>query len=494
MSKGALGTEAKRKRRKARVRKSMSSFHVLVNGILVLLLWAMVNYLSVRNGLREDWSQQQITVLSPKTESLLESLDETVNIISFMEDNFRARDEVDDLLNELRLRSDAISIERVDPDRDLGRAKELLSQYSLQKPNQLILTAGDRQTVLVMEEMMVMEAEEERQMGQVPRMVGFRGEAMVTAALVRLTRGDRPKVYFLMGHGQKDLDDFSNGLRAFSDVRERLQSEHVDLHPLDLETSREVPEDADALMIAGPETRISQPELDLLRVYMNRNGRLLVMVDDDRNSGLEPLLRDFGVTLDSGRVVDPQRTLLEGTVHVEKYGEHPITQAMSGIRTVFFRPRGILPIRQEEEEAADRPQFTALALSSASAWSERDRERNPRFTAGTDLKGPVPVMAAIEGVRTSNEEGGDPARLVVIGDSDFAANWLDNGAGALLVQHSINWLLLREDLILIPSRNVEEIRLQMDRRGLNRLLLEVAVLLPLGVAAIGFWMSWRRRV
>jgi len=491
--KGPLGVEARRKRRRARLRKSMSSLHLVLNAVLILLLWAMVNYLSVRNGFREDWSRQQVTVLSPQTESILESLDQTVNVISFMEDSFRARDELDELLNELQLRTDAVSVERVDPDRDLGRATELMSDYSLQTPNQLVIASGNRQTVLSMEAMIVMESDEERQMGEAPRMIGFRGEAMVAAALVRMTRGDRPNVYTLTGHGQKDIDDFSEGLRGFSDVRERLQSEHVDVHPLNLETTREVPEDADALIIAGPETRISQPELDLLREYMNRNGRVMIMVDDGRNSGLEPLLRDFGVRLDAGRVLDPQRTLVEGTVHVMSYGDHPVTQAMNGIRTVFFRPRGVLPIRQEEENA-DRPQFVALALSSDAAWSDRDPVAERGYTEGTDLKGPVPVMAAVEAIGVVDEDGRGPARLVVVGDSDFAANWLNNGAGALLVQHSLNWLLSREDLIEIPARDVEEIRLQMDRRGLNRLLLEVAVLLPMAVAAMGFWMSWRRRV
>jgi len=491
--KGPLGAEARKKRRKARLRKSMSSLHLAVNAVLVLLLWAMINYLSVRNGFREDWSQQKVTVLSPKTEQILSSLDQTVHVVSFMEDSFRARDELDELLNEMQLRSDALTLERVDPDRDLGRATDLLSRFSLESPNQLILTSGDRQTVLSMESMIVMESDEERQMGQTPRMVGFRGEAMVSAALVRMTQGAQSKVYFLAGHGQKDIDDFSNGLRAFSDVRERLQSEHVDVQPLNLETSREVPQDAEAVVIAGPETRISQPELDLLREYMNRNGRVLIMVDEGRNSGLEPLLRDFGVRLDAGRVLDPQRTLLEGTVHVVSYGEHPVTQAMNGIRTSFYRPRAVLSIL-EEEDSADRPRFVALALTSPQAWSERDPAAGDGYTPGTDLKGPVPVMAAVEAVGGVTEEGRGPARLVVIGDSDFAANWLNNGAGALLVQHAVNWLLSREELIEIPARDVEEIRLQMDRQGLNRLLLEVAVLLPMAVAAMGVWMSWRRRV
>jgi ABC-type uncharacterized transport system involved in gliding motility auxiliary subunit len=486
---------AKKMMRQTRIRKGLSGMHLGVNMLLLVALWLMVNYLSVRNGFREDWSLQQSTALSPKTESLLAGLEQKITIISFMTDNFRARDEVDDLLTEIQLRTSAVDVEHVDPERDLGRTVEIQTRYQVTEPDQMILIAGDRRVVIPLELMVVMEGDEAKKMGQEPRMVGFKGESLINTALVRLTRTRRPVLYFLTGHGEKEIDNFEQTRNAYSNIKERLEEEYIDVRVLDLDSARGVPEDMDALVIAGPRTRISQPEMDLIRKYMNNNGRLMVMLDEGVESGLEPLLQHYGVQVEPDVVIETKETLLPGTVHVVKYGEHLVTRAMNGIRTIFIRPRSVVPV-VDSENSADRPRFSPLASSTEAGWAEKDREQTPpRFDPGVDTAGPISIAAAVEvvGSAEGNATQGS-SRLVVFGDSEFAGNWLSNGGGMLLVQHAANWLLNREELIDIPPKQVEEIRLQMDQGELNRLLLHVAVLLPLSIAAMGFVVSWRRRV
>jgi hypothetical protein len=52
--------------------------------------------------------------------------------------------------------------------------------------------------------------------------------------------------------------------------------------------------------------------------------------------------------------------------------------------------------------------------------------------------------------------------------------------------------LERDRLIAIPPKPVQEIRLAMDRKTLNRLLLLSVGILPGCVVAMGLVVAWRR--
>src|SRR5262249_46789438 len=67
--------------------------------------------------------------------------------------------------------------------------------------------------------------------------------------------------------------------------------------------SKDVPEDADTLVIAGPGTPLTAKELDALERYMDRGGRMVVFLDifldrketELKTTGIEDFLRKYGV-------------------------------------------------------------------------------------------------------------------------------------------------------------------------------------------------------
>jgi len=473
-----------------RMRKSASGLHALVSLLLLALLWTMVNHLSFRHYRREDWSVQQLSVLAPETREILAAVDRPVRLIMHVSREAPGRDMLEDLLKEYERRSRRIQLEIIDPDRDIGAAKDLQGLYDLTRSDALILVSRDRHVILALEDMLEMESDETRRLGDPARLIGFRGESLITSALIRLARDQREVVYFLSGHGEKDINLFDTDPMAFSDARERLEREGMDVRVLRMDVHADVPADAAAVVIAGPSARIPQPELDVLRRYLQRGGRMLVMINPLRDGGLEPLLQEWGIQLLSDVVVDPAATLTGADVHVSRYTSHPVTRGMDGVRTVFIRPRSILPVAMDA--TADRPRYSALAASSNQSWAELDLTEDPiRFTEGVDQRGPIPLAAAIEQPVTS--ASGRGTRLVVVGDADFAANWLRSGGGLLFFRNAVNWLLDRDSIVSLPSAPVDELRVHMDQKQLTRLLLLVAVLMPAGVAGIGMMVAWRRR-
>lgn len=478
---------------KTRFRKGASGANAVFATVLAVVLWGMVNYLSVRHYQREDWSSQQLSVLAPQTEQVLSALDRPVRMVAYTGREHRARDLMEELLKEFTLRSGKIRVEFVDPDRDLGLAKDLQTLYDLHQSDVLLLVSGDRHEVISMQDMILLESDDDRQMGQEPKMVGFQGEALMTSALMRLESDEQPVVYFLTGHGENDIDLFEEDRKAFSDVRERLERDNLMVRSLRLEERRGIPEDTAALVIAGPSQRIPQPELDLIRGYLEDNGRLMVLLNPLQDAGLEPLLRSWGIQLLEDMVVDPSATISGSDVHITRYADHPVTRTLQGLRTIFIRPRSVFPV--SEAERSDQVRYTALLASSDQSWAEMDLAEVPiRFDPAVDIQGPIPLAAAVErGGGDDLNLVGASSRLLVVGDADFASNWLRSGAGMLFLQNGVNWLVGRDHVIALPPMPVEEIRLMMDQRGLNRLLFWVAVVMPGGVAALGFLVALRRR-
>jgi len=484
--------EGKRSLRRTRLHKGVHGAHFMIQLSLLVILWAMVIYLSQRTYQREDWSRQQLTELSAKTVSVLESIEEPLQIILLITPDAHGSSLLEDVVEEFAARQPLLQTEKVDPNRDVSRTQELTAKYEVAEVDQIIIEYQGRHRIVPLSSMRILESDEVRELGQEPRMVGFQGEAILSSALLALTRVNSPVVYFLSGHGEKDIDNFDRSQKAYSQVRERLEADQFDVRTLNLEQRGGVPQDADALVIAGATSRISQPELDILRSYMNRRGRLAVLVDAEIDVGLTPLLAEFGVQLSSDVVVDPARTLQGSDVHVTTYSPHPITHAMENIRSIFIRPRSITPAIQAGTADADRPRFSSLATTSSQSWSEVDPEVEPlQFNPGRDQQGPITVAAAVEwnGPGVGNER-----RLVAVGDSVFAGNWLANGGGMRLLQNSIAWLVEEDTLLEVAPRDVTEIRLQLSRPELNRLLLQAAVVLPGIAAVLGIFIGWRRRV
>ncbi|WFB35478.1 GldG family protein [Kiritimatiellota bacterium B12222] len=477
-----------------RFRKGASGAHLTFNLLLFLLLWGMVNYMGMRNYIREDWSQQQLTTLSPKTLSVLESIEEPVDVTLLLSQDFLAGSQLEDLIKEYKRYNSYLNIEVVDPDQDIAETDAIRSEFQVSQPDQVILEYRGRHLVVSMEKMLVMESDETRKMGAAPRMMGFQGEAVLTSALLELTRTHRPVVYFLTGHGEKDIDNFEKVPAAYSVIREKLEADNIEVRSLNLDETGGIPVKTDLLIIAGPRTRISQPEIDILRGYMSAKGRLMVLLDAGEDAGLISFLKEFGIQLLSDVVVDPSRTLKGADVHVTSYTRHPITDSMNMIRSIFIRPRSVLPAMHKESAAADRPKYTPLVASTNQGWAELRPNLEPiEFNQGVDQQGPIPIAAAVEWNLSGDPNDKNGKRLVVFGDSLFPGNWLNNGGGMLLMQNAVNWLLFQEDLLEIPPKEVSEIRLQLDKSELNRLLLLVGVLLPGAVMILGIVVSLRRR-
>jgi ABC-type uncharacterized transport system involved in gliding motility auxiliary subunit len=136
---------------------------------------------------------------------------------------------------------------------------------------------------------------------------------------------------------------------------------------------------------------------------------------------------------------------------------------------------------------------TRLVETSDRSWGETDFEAiasgaDIGFDEGVESAGPLVVAAAVEDLGTG-------ARLVVVGDSDFAANndFFNAGNGDLMV-NSVDWAAKQEQLISItPKETTQRVVVPGTRQTVVLLLLLTVVVIPGGVVAAGASVWWSRR-
>lgn len=472
-----------------RLRRLLLRANLLAAILLAVVLFGMVNYLSRRHYSRVHWRGSVFAQLSNRSLRLLESVANDIRVVVLLRPSHEAYRGVTGLLQEYVARADNLSVEIVDPDRDMARTEQMVRQYRLAGSECIVFDIGGRHQVVPADDLI--ESRGPAADSGRPRRV-FRGEQLFSSAIYALTQATRATVHFIQGHGERSPHDFDRH-SGYSRIAARLRDENLDVDVLNLGEARAVPNHCALMIVAGPAKEFAPFEIALVRDYLDRKGRLLLLLDARTRTGLEPLLMDWGAVLGSDIVVDESRTLSGRELHVSTYPGHPITAPIQNLATVFFLPRSIRA--RPVTAGGDKPVLADLATCSAAGWAEFDPDDAAvHFDPQVDIPGPVAVAVAIErgpvpGVHVQIR----PTRLVVIGDSDFAANGGLMGANGDFFLNAVNWLLDREELLDLSPTRIEDWQLVMDARQLRLLFWAVVVGLP-GLAAVsGLWVVWRRR-
>ncbi|RZO87687.1 MAG: hypothetical protein EVA58_02055 [Kiritimatiellaceae bacterium] len=466
--------------------------HVGVNVLLAYLLLLLVFMLSTRLILRSDWSEFSFYALSDRTVSLLDELDQVVEITVLFQEEHRLYEDIEQLLKEYQAASSLVRVTWLDPVLDRGQTEAIALQFSVREAQVLILDNGVEHRIIRATDMMDVEPVEGTERF---RITGFRGEQMISQALLELKESIRPKVYFLEGHGELSLQVSPNG-RSLSRLRSMTQQRAIDVETLLIRGNNPIPDDADAVVIAGPLMQLSGGVVGALDDYLANNGRVMVLQDSMRTSGLESLLRRWGVALPQGIVVDPEKTLRGRELNVENFGRHPIGRGLDATVQLLM-PGAVLPARRANEAGSvDQLRIESLMNSSEKSWLETNVQRGRAVfnVASGDVGGPLPLGLAIErGVSQGLDVEIGSSRLVVLGDSDFIENQHLMGANGAFFLRCLEWLIGRDELIDVAPRLVQEIRLPLDAGQMRLLFWTLVMGLPFLMVLLGGFVAWRRR-
>jgi ABC-type uncharacterized transport system involved in gliding motility auxiliary subunit len=460
----------------------------IVSIAAVLGILVAINYIAGRQNKRWDLTSAQQFSLSEQTLKILGSLEEPLNVKVFAQAGEFPR--FRDRLGEYEHASRRLSIEYV----DIDKRPSLARQYDVQAYGTVVFEYQDR-----------------------TERVTSDSEQDLTNAIIKVLTGEESRIYFVQGHGERDTASSERG--GYNGISAALGRENYAVERLVLAQEGDVPEDAAAVVIAGPKTDYFPQEIDRLRSYLDRGGKLLVLLDPPEKSGqpfpnLEQLLAEWAIQVGNDVVVDVSGMgQLIGTDAATPvaatYPWHPITERFSYI-TAFPLARSVTPV----EGGVESRYAQTFVETSPRSWAETDIEQLMQSgkveleEARGDRRGPVSIAAAVSAPVTepavttaSQEEGGDAGdgktpetRLVVFGDSDFAANFALNIQGnSDLFLNTVGWLVQQENLIAIRPRMPDDRRITLTADQQRRIAWLALVVIPGLVMASGVYTWWRRR-
>jgi ABC-type uncharacterized transport system involved in gliding motility auxiliary subunit len=336
-------------RRGARYGTNLAVLIALVTGIVVA-----VNYLANRHNKRWDLTAAKQYSLSDQSVKIVENLDRDLEIaiLDRSDQALAARE----LVDQYRYHSKRISVEVIDQEAEPIRAAKYKTETESTIPfGTIVIDGGDR----------------------VERITSAT-EQELTNAIIKVLKEGKKKIVFVEGHGEKDIDE--PGPEGASLIKAKLEESNYEVatfHPLEsMRQGRiELPEDATAVVIAGPQRDYLPAEIDALRDYLKGGGKALFLLDpkiQGEKPNLVNLMNELGMELGDNVVIDlssvgqlfgygPEVPL------VTTYGYHPITEIMKQ-GSVFPVVRSV----QGADSPPDGTVVTELLSTSENSWAEEN--------------------------------------------------------------------------------------------------------------------------
>lgn len=456
----------------------------LASVLIVLGILAGLNYIAHRQNKRWDLTAAQQFSLSDQTRKVLGSLTQPLQIEVYSRaDRFN---EFRDRLQEYRYASPKVETSFVDVDRERQRALQ----------NEI--TAYD--TVLV------------RYGGRTERATGS-SEQELTNAIIKAVEGKSKKVYLVQGHREKDTVS-SDERTGYNGIAQAMGRDNFVAEKLALAQQADLPADADVVVIAGPQVDYLPQEIAALKRYVERGGKLLVMLDPPDTPETPPLanlagfLQEWGFATGHDIVLDMVGQATVGSPEVPvvaAYPPHPIVDTLNVI-TAFPASQTIATstaaggrtpqaFLETSPQSFAKKDLSVLRSGGQVTVDEAQGDRRGPLVIGAALSVDAPNAAPAE-PDPANPSAPPPARqsrLVVIGDSDFAANGsLGFGGNRDLFMNALNWLAGAESLISLRPRDPEDRRITLPPNGRGLTVL-VATAIPLLCFGAGIYTWWRRR-
>src|SRR6266513_3374207 len=276
------------KRRRIKIGRIRIGLNVVVQIVLILFLTAMVNSLAFKHYKRWDFSRDQKYALSDKTKRFLDTLKGKMRITVFFPPNTPVTTDVQNLLTEYQYAGKGkIDLEHIDPERNLSRAKELFDKYKVVTDEPLLVVDYEGRNKTVKASEMADIDQSGMALGEGPRVTAFKGEQAITSAMIELVEGKKKTLGYVMGHKEPAL---SAPTSPVSLLKTFIENENIKFQELNLLDQPAIPADINAVMIIGPQYDFSDREMQVLRDFWDKQGRIVVLLDPAANT---PRLRAF---------------------------------------------------------------------------------------------------------------------------------------------------------------------------------------------------------
>jgi ABC-type uncharacterized transport system involved in gliding motility auxiliary subunit len=479
---------------------SASRRELLLTTVGTLCVLVAIAWISALYPKRLDMTATREYSLSPETAAMLKTVTRPVRITFFHDRGMRETVELYELF---AAQNDKITVEFFDPMLNPAQAKLRGVQFA----GTALFESEGRKLV-----------------------VNGPTETDIANGILRITQSKQQVVCFIDGHGEPDpfsLESHdhmegdtghSHGLETkvvqherhgMAKARGALEALNYLVEKVSLMQSGTDLSRCAVLIVAGPQSALLEPEVKTIDAFLDNGGNALFMIDPFVKTGLERVIAKFGIVLEDDMVIDPASHFWAdpSTPAVTDYNRHEITDKLP--LSFFPGARSIMPTATPVPGVSVRP----LVNTSKKSFSNGDRSK-VEFVEGKTRNGPLTLMAtsrinplSVESAETvmrrlrgevvDNAKPVTPrkeARIVVVGDSDFATNSFYHIVGnGTLFMNAVNFLAARDNLIGLKPRTYDLPQVSLTNTQMKATFVLSIILIPLLMAALGLAVWWRRR-
>jgi ABC-type uncharacterized transport system involved in gliding motility auxiliary subunit len=444
-------------------RSAQQGANTSVLALAVIAILAIANFVGFRHHKRFDLTTEKLYTLSDQTRQIVSTLPKDLTVVRF---DKKPDPGFDDLMSEYRALGPRFKSQTVDPD----QKPEIAQSYGATKKGDIVVGYGDRKSRV--------------------ETAGEISEQDVTGAIVKITSDKVKTACFVTGHGERSITDSSQDGLAQADAG--LKKENFITKPINLAASSGVPADCTVVVVAGPKQAFYPQETAWLGKYLDAAGSAFVMVDPGADPKLDDLFQSWNIALGNNVVIDAsgmgQLIGAGPTIPiVVDFGASPITKGFSGSATFFpmARTAGIADRSKTIAETVELLKTSDRSFSIPSL----PKEDKITFDPKVDVRGPLAL-----GVSGSRKVGDKNARIVVIGNSQFAMNpYLTQLRNGDLFYNIVDWLAADDNLISIRPKTTTNRRVTLSAAQASALKWLDQIFLPGIVILAGIMIWWKRR-
>ena len=442
-------------------RSSQLGTNTTILSVAVIAILVIVNFVGFRHHKRFDLTTEKLYTLSDQTRQVVGGLQKDVTIVRFDKSPNAA---LDDQMAEYTSLSRHLKFQNIDPQ----QKPEVAQQYGATRMGDVILASGSRKEHLE---------------------TGATSEEDITGAIIKVTQDKVKTVCFVTGHGEKSLTD--DGEDGYSHLDAGLKKENYVTRTLNLVSENGVASDCSVVVIAGPTQQFFPQEAEMLNQYLAGSGKGLILVDPQTDPKLGEIFQAWNTNVGDNVVIDSSGvgSLLgagPAIPLVTTFGESPITKNFARSMTFFPLARTV----SIADKSKTDPQIVELLKTSPQSFTVPNlKQGQNKLTFNPDTAGPLSL-----GVAASRKAEGGEARVVVIGNSTFAANpYVGLQKNGDLFYNTIDWLAQDENLISIRPKSQTNRRVTLTQGQSSALTWLDLIILPGIVIFSGVYIWWKRR-
>ena len=470
---------------------TIGGVYSLIITVIVLAILIVVNVLFKKipsNATRYDMSASKLYSVTSNTKAVVNTLKQNITIYWIVQAE-KEDTIIENLLNRYDDLSELITVQKINPD----VYPTFMANYTDEQVsnNSIVVESGSRFRYIPYEDIYITKVTNSYY-GTTEK--SFDGEGAVTSAIDFVVTDDLPVLYILQGHGEKAIE---------GEFLDALKKSNIETRTFSLLNLTEVPKEADAVLIYGPESDITESELEVLRDYIYENGKLLVFSgpteDGTELTNLNALLKDYDVIVEPGIVVEADSShYMANQYGVSPVWLMPIVQdteiTASQIKNNYYV---IVPIASgvklgptaNTEDVITLLSTSDIAYAKAAGYKMKSYEKEEG-----DADGPFALALLIK-----NYHGGRIAWFassnMVSGEQGTYANTLSSGANMDLAMSALNNLIGEREAIAIPSKSMKTGQLTISEDAKTTLKVVMLGVFPLVLFGIGIVvLLWRRRM